>query len=278
MPTQLTPEQSRPIEEGIAKAKQSLLSIQKGMQSLPEIDMTKAPPLGLDTTNITNALAGNIAQGTGTINQVTQATQNPPKQETSSKGFLQSAMGALSQNKPEPLDSTALYNQTLAQFGQSPESFAQIQNYLGQMTNVQNEIAKLEDQKALAMGNAELEGQGYLESRVQGRLAIIERQYNSRIAAKSTVAGMIAQQYSMAMGAYQQAAAMSKDIVQMATYDQQQKVEDYRWTFDTYKDLFTMMSTEENNEWQKSFDTAKFEYQQKQDKITNQLKDRKSVV
>jgi hypothetical protein len=274
MPNTLTPEQSASqstMLSQLASAKSQLLSIQKGMQTLPEIDMSKAPALGLDTTNITNALAGNIAQGTGTINQVTQATQNPPKQETSSKGFLQSAMGALSQNKPEPLDSMALYNQTLAQFGQSPESFAQIQNYLGQMTNVQNEIAKLEDQKALALGNAELEGQGYLESRVQGRLAIIERQYNSRIAAKSTVAGMIAQQYSMAMGTYQQAASMTKDIVDMATYDQKQKVDDFKWTFETYSDLFDKMETSEYRQWEKGQKEAEFEYTKKRDEVSNQL-------
>jgi hypothetical protein len=274
MPNTLTPEQSASqstMLSQLASAKQQLLSIQKGMQSLPEIDMSKAPPLGLDTTNITNALAGNIAQGTGTINQVTQATQKPQTQ-TTSQGFLQSLASNLpGAKKPEPLDSTALYNQTLAQFGQSPESFAQIQNYLGQMTNVQNEIAKLEDQKALALGNAELEGQGYLESRVQGRLAIIERQYNSRIAAKSTVAGMIAQQYSMAMGAYQQAAAMSKDIVDMATYDQKQKVDDFKWTFDTYKDLFTMMDNSEYRQWQKGQTEAEFEYTKAQDKIRNQI-------
>src|SRR3990167_5682728 len=140
------------------------------------------------------------------------------------------------------------------------------------MTNFQQQQATLEAEKNSRVLGAEQQYAGRLSSLLRGEQGLIERQYNSKIAA---VAG---QQYQLERGMFQDALQMTDKIVELATFDQKQKLADLDWAKDTYSDLFNMMDKEETEQWDRMYKTEEQEYsrqyQTERDKVDDYFRQR----
>ena len=141
----------------------------------------------------------------------------------------------------------------LATLGYTPESLAKKQNLEGQLLDYQRQIGELESQKQQALMQSELSMQGRGTAALLGEKGIIERGYNSRIAAKSAEAGIVQMQYNMEQGNREEAMKMADTVMKYKMYEYEQKVADLEWTFSTYTDLFQIMSKQENDKWDKQY-------------------------
>src|SRR3990167_95501 len=81
---------------------------------------------------------------------------------------------------------------------------------------------------------------------------------------------------------FQDAMQMTDKIVDLATFDQKQKLADLDWVKDTYVDLFNMMDKEENEQWDRTYGLAKDELdtrrQEERDKIEDAFKNRQLAI
>lgn len=222
------------------------------------------PALGVDTS-ITSSIAGALEQAKATALQIQESIKNLQTQQPTEKQSLIDKYLKGAEKKPEPLDTAAAYNQALTQFGYTPEAFQAQQGMIGQLTQLQTELQSLEEQKQAQLMGAEQRLMGRPGGIIRGEQAFIERQWNSRIAAKSGQANVVYQQYQLSKGLLEDATKMADKIVSLMTYDQEQKVRDYEYTQQTYKDLFNMMSAEENEQWDRGYKEAQNEWNQAMD-------------
>jgi len=95
-------------------------------------------------------------------------------------------------------------------------------------------------------------------------------------------AAVVGQQYQLERGMFQDAMQMTDKIVDLATFDQKQKLADLDWVKDTYVDLFNMMDKEENEQWDRTYGLAKDELdtrrQEERDKIEDAFKNRQLAI
>lgn len=286
-PTPITAPKYMPVPAGETKIPITAPTEMPATLSIPktptiEIDMSKAPALGVDTTDITTGIAGTLAQMQATIGQITEAMKGikptTPTEAETPKGAIATLAGLLGQRQAEraAMPSAAeQYEQTRQQifqmYGMTPEVFQQQQAMIGQLTQYQKEIADLEAAKETRLLGAEQQYQGRLTDLLRGEQGLIERQYNSKIAAKSAQAAVVLYQYQLQQGQITQAMGMVDSIVKLQIYDQEQKLKDFDWAYNTYKDVITMWSDEEQKEWNKQYQTAQFEWEKAMDLERNKL-------
>src|SRR3990167_1248645 len=260
------------------------LSIPKNSVST-QIDLSKAPATTPDTSGISAMIGGFLNQFQGQNQQITDAMkgtqQNLPKTSALANIFsgLQKQREDLRASQSSQQE---LYTQTLSQFGFTPERFAKQQELIGQMTIFQQQQATIEAEKNSRILGAEQQYAGRLSSLLRGEQGLIERQYNSKIAAVAGQAAVVGQQYQLERGMFQDAMQMTDKIVDLATFDQKQKLADLDWVKDTYVDLFNMMDKEENEQWDRTYGLAKDELdtrrQEERDKIEDAFKNRQLAI
>ena len=269
-----------PIEEGIAKAKTTIAKISTGLKSLQDIDSSKAPPLKADVGGLSAQISGfgtafsadqtNIQ--TAFEQRRTEIAKGLPESQT--KGIA-SFLGGILKEKQDIIakqpSSIELHKSILAEFGFSPASFQKQNALIGQLVDFQKQMADLEAVKQTRLLNAEQQFQGYLTLALRGEQSLIERRYNSEIAAKGAQASVIALQFQLERQLFQDAVQMTNQLVQLATFDQQQKLSDLDFVRDTYLDIFNLMDKAEQREWERSYDLTKIELdtakQEKRDKL-----------
>lgn len=195
------------------------------------------------------------------------ATTPLPKEKSVTQTLLEKILGkteerqAVATAAPTAED---IVNTTLAQYGITPQTYQEIQGLVGQMASYSNQIVDLENKKQAALDNIEgrpgisLEFMGQEQSR-------ITRQYNREIATKSAQAGVVAQTIELKQGLIQDAQKTASLIIDAATYDQKQKLADMDWAIDTYKDLYDVMSQEEQRQWDNAYKISQDEYTKAKD-------------
>jgi len=240
-----------------------------------EIDMGLAPPITPDTTPTTAGIAGLIKEFEGIQAGLTEVSKGLGEVEKDKETGLFTQMFQNLQEKigqrPKPVSTEEKFKQeqkeAFTRFGLTPQAFAEQQNLIGQLSAFNKEVADLEAQRDMRKLQTEGQFGGRLTLALKGEQALIDRQYNSRIAAKAAQAGVVAQQLQLQRGLIQDANAMALQITNLAIHDEEQKVRDFEWTFDTYQDLFQIMDSKEREEWDRSFALAQQERDEEKDKI-----------
>lgn len=276
-------------ETGLSEVKQSLKSIQeqvptitadvKALKSTSDIDITPAPPVDIDTGDAVATGNGLSAQFTAQLEDSQKAYEKLLKEqeerakvaETKQQTYLDKLTGLVKKREDTPaIDTEDIYKKALEEYGLTPEKMQEVQGLIGQSTSYLNQIADLENRKQASL------------DRIEGRPGIglefmnreqqeISRKYNREISLKSAQAGIINQQIQLQRGLFDDARATAGQIVNAATYDQQQKVADMDWAIDTYADLFNIMDTEEKEAWNTAYTIQKEELDRQQTDMTNKL-------
>lgn len=151
------------------------------------------------------------------------------------------------------------YQEALSTFGFTPESMQKQQQLQGQLVEYQRQIQEMEAQKQQALIGLEMGRGGALTSIVRGEQALLERQYNGRIANIAAQGSLVTMQYEMERGLMEDAMKMANIYMEYAMFEYTQKLDDLNWIRDIYKD----MSDEDYRTWQKSFQEAEFEWSKK---------------
>ena len=268
--------QKRAREQFLASANKSATEAEKTIQTteieLPvspisaEIDMGQAPPLVPDTTPTLASIAGILEETQAGLTQVSEALKavEPPKEEepTGFQKLYQSLQEKVLQ-RPAPVPAEEQFKQAqttaLAQLGLTSADVANMQNIRGQLTAFNKEIADLEAQRDFKKIDVERRGGSFTTGILRGELSLIDRQFNSRIAAKAAQALVVAQQLTGLREDVQLSNQIATQITNLAIHDQEQKVRDFEWTFDTYQDLFQIMDRRETEEWNRSYQLAQDE-------------------
>lgn len=254
--------------------------------SIAEIKVGESPAMNLDTSSLTSSIAGTLSKIQGTVDQITAAVKGLQSNKSSTQTANQTANKTTTQTnqgtdnsalksqllsmmtsedeKPAEFSASQSYTDILASLGYDQESLSKIAEYKGKLESLNNQVSSLEEQKAIDLGNTELKYQGYLTDAYLGEAAVKERQWNSRISAVSAKASMVLQEYNLEKGALEEARSAAKQAVEYMTWDYQQKVQDYKDAKETYKDLYKLMTEEEQNEWDKQYKTAQLDLDQQQ--------------
>lgn len=175
----------------------------------------------------------------------------------------------ISEDKP----TLETYQEILEGFGYTPEVMQKQQELQGQMIEYRRQMQELEAEKKQKLGLAEQQYMGRLTATLRGEQAMIERQYNSRIAAKGAEASLITAQYELSRGLQQDAIRMADTAMQYKMFEYDQKLADLKWMKDIYKE----MSAEEDRIWQKEYamwkDERDFRFREEQQEINNWFKE-----
>jgi hypothetical protein len=119
-----------------------------------------------------------------------------------------------------------LYEQTLAKYGITTETFNQINSYTSQLTTYNKELADLDAEKKKAIADAE---KATVSTGVISRnTAQIEKDYNSRISTKAAQAGVVATSLEALRGNIATASQLAGNVVDAATYDYKVKLDGMR--------------------------------------------------
>ena len=264
----------------VAAAGTTPLEIQEAKTSGIPTDLTQAPATPVDTTAAAN-IAGILANTQAGIDEVNQQIaelqaqqQEAPPAEQPQNAFQQTMSQLASaitgrqearQQAPTALEQQRqIQQQVFSQFGLTPESLAGQQTLIGELTALSKQQADLEAQKSAMLLGAEQRLQGFTKGVLRGEQGLIERQFNSRIAAKAAQAAVVGQQLQLQRGLIQDAQQMTNQILQLSLHDEQQKINDFEWAFDTYQDLFGIMDSRERAEWDREFRESEADLGRKQ--------------
>jgi len=260
------------IQTGIKAAQEQAKTIQAGISALAEIDTAGAPPIDTvagDIGAVGNGLVAQDTQMQELIKTLTkQAEEAAKRAETAQKGILATITKRAEVRKAAPSIEEATRT-ALAEYGLTPESVQKVQGWMGQLTTYNQQMSDLEAQKNAALGREE--GRMGLEGVVRGRMAIIEKQYNSRISAKAAQAGVVSQQIQMERGIWDQARITSNQIIQAVQYDRAQELADLSWAKETYQDLYQMATAEERTAWDRSYDLVQRQYNEEKEEWERKL-------
>jgi len=264
----MTPEELEEFNAGAKKSQTDAnkVTVAAGAGSLAEINTDVAPAINTGADNVAatnagvaNSFAGDTAGMEKLIEQLAKQSEEAAKRAADAqKKWLKTAEDreAVRAGQKSTQD---IYTEALAQYGYTPESLEQVKSWQGQLTTYNQQLADLEAQKNQALFNKEQQMQGYPGEILRGEQALIHKQYNLDISAKAAQAGVVAQQIQMERGLWSDARQTANQIVQLATYDQQQKLADLDWARDTYKDIYDMSSKEEQQAWDRAYTLAKDE-------------------
>jgi hypothetical protein len=256
------------IGSELERIKGEALKIQEQISPTPigesmEDDVPPALDTGADDVQAT--LGGVLDSWEKSQRDYDSTIEKMLEQQRESTKQKQSLMDKMTKvERPEAPDMAKITEDTLAKYGLTPEKVQQIDTWMGEVKVYQQQMADLEAQKQAAMGTVEQTGMP--QDWVLGRQALTERQYNSRIAAKSAQADIVAQQIQLQRGLFDDARATSSQIVNAITYDYQQRVADFEWQRETYMDLYNMMDQDEQLNWNRAYELAQTELQRETQK------------
>lgn len=231
-----------------------------------EIKTDGAPPLPTGAGDVVAAGNGATTAWQKTIDDLQKAYDDLRTQQTQqseeTKAAKKSWLGLIKKGeevRAERKSAVELRQEALTQayseMGVTPEQVQKIGGLIGQVTTYNQQIADIETRKQIALDKTETLGMsaGYIAGE-QNRLS---KQYNSEISAKALQAGVKVQELQMIQGAYDDAKATAAQIVNLATYDQQQEVADIEWSLNAYQDLYNLLSGEEQTQWNRQYTMAK---------------------
>jgi hypothetical protein len=219
-------------------------------------------------TGITSQL-GEMTKSLATIQSAQPTTPAKPEKT----GILDTLQGMVTQRQEtaaaQPTQEE-MTNKVYAQYGVSPESYTEIQGLVGQLTSYNQQIVDLDAKKTNAINIAG--EQAIDKGMLLGQQAKIEKDYNAQIAAKSAQAGVVAQTIQLKQGLIQDARTTAGLIIDAMTYDAKQKVADMDWAINTYKDVYDIMSEEEQQQWDNAYKLAELDYDANKTEL-NQIMD-----
>jgi hypothetical protein len=257
--------------QGTAEQNTQLLGILNKPVSPPtsggtvEMNTSGSPAITPNSGAITASGAGASTAGTATIADLESrlnalSTQQP---STETQEVKKSWMDLITkrnetvenQKSAQELRSEAL-TQVYSEMGVTPEQIQKIGGLIGEVTEYNKQVADLEAKKQTAIDTIEERTGGTIDY-ANAEISKISKIYNSEIAAKAAQAGVKVQELQMIQGAYDDAKQTASQIVELATYDQQQAVADIEWSLGAYQDLYTTLTTEEQTAWDRQYTTAK---------------------
>ncbi|RLC37603.1 hypothetical protein DRH27_03675 [Candidatus Falkowbacteria bacterium] len=232
-----------------------------------DIDTTQAPPIDSGAGDV--LAAGEGAKGAAKAalqdyekrikeleeemeKRQKEAQKQMKKQQNLIDKLLKRGEEAREERKPREKLLKEAKTAALEEMGLKPEDIRQIGGLIDEITEYQRQIANLEAQKQAAIDlNRQRPGRGM--GMLTAEEAIIEKQYNSRIAAKAAQAGVASQKLQLLQGAYQDARNTARTIVEAALYDQRQELEDIEWSLSVHSDLYNLASKEEQQAWTREY-------------------------
>jgi hypothetical protein len=253
------------ITDASGKVLQSPISPPSGTQGIREFTTDGSPALNTNAGNISASIAGATTQGQSTIDSLQKkldelAKQQPTPEVQQEKKSIMDLISKRETTVANQKSTTELRQEALTQaykeMGVTPEQISTIGSLIGEVTEYNKQIADLEGKKETAI--TAVEGRPGIDVTNMGaETNRISKAYNSEISAKSLQAGVKVQELQMIQGAYDNAKSTAKDIVELATYDQQQEVADIEWALGAHQDLYNLMTTEEKTQWDKQYTIAK---------------------
>jgi hypothetical protein len=161
----------------------------------------------------------------------------------------------------EQRPNTQSYSDFLKAAGYDQESIDKKNELQAQITDYKKQMADLETEKATTLANREAAAQGGATSSWVGESAMIERGYNSKIAALGGYAAWAQMEYNFLKGNLEDAQKMADAYMKYTTWDYEQNVKD----LDYIKDVYKEMNDEEYRVWTKEHTLA-------QDELNNKVK------
>jgi len=236
-------------------------------------DFGQAPAFPVDTGQTLaggNALANTTITDADSVQQRTdQIIAQQQQQPSAAKGFVQNALNTLSQR--QQLEKPASYLDTLAQFGYTPESMSKQRELANTVLEYNKQIADIEARKERALIDTDRQYAGLSSALLRGEKAALQRQYNSEIAAKAAQGGLIQQQLQIERGFMQDAVNMTKQVVDNATWQYDDKVAQLDYARDTYTDIYNVLSGEEQTQWDRAYTLATGERDEKKSTLTEKI-------
>ena len=237
-----------------------------------EIKTDGAPPISTPAVgNIVASGTGQTATGQSTLDEVAEAKkraeeaqkeieklQKEKKEaEKSWLNWIKKGEETRAEQKSSVELEEEMFEKVLKQKGLTLEQFQRIGGLIGEISAYNQQIADLEARKQTKLDTAETLGMsaGY----IAGEQNRITKQMNSEISAKGVMAGVKVQELQMLQGAYSDAKATASQLVELATYDQQQRLADIEWSMNAYKDVYNLLSQEEQTAWDRQYEMAKDE-------------------
>jgi len=232
-----------------------------------DIDTTQAPPIDSGAGDV--LAAGEGAKGAAKTalqdyekrikeleeeaeRRQKEAQEQMKKQQSLIDKLLKREKEAREEQKPREELLKEAKTAALEEMGLKPEDIRQIGGLVDEITEYQRQIANLEAQKQAAI-DLNRQRPGRTMRMLTAEEAIIEKQYNSRIAAKAAQAGVASQKLQLLQGAYQDARNTARTIVEAALYDQRQELEDIEWSLSVHSDLYNLASKEEQQAWTREY-------------------------
>lgn len=259
-----------------------------GAKTTQTINTNGAPPISTNVSDVSAKNAATLAQLEAIKQQALKIQEQiptatgysnptPPKTtttDTGSKGVLQTILDKIAGRETavaaQPTETETL-NTTLAQYGITPENWKANQNEInglqGQLQNYNQQIVDLQSQERDALNVSE--DKQMPMGLITGEQASIERRYNAKIATVSAQATLVNQQIAIKTNQMPNAVEMTKMFVDAATYDAKQKVEDMDWALTTYKDVYDILSKQEQQDWDNQFNLLKENLATQKDDLTN---------
>jgi len=166
-------------------------------------------------------------------------------------------------------DTQALYEQTLSGYGWTPEQFQEQKDLIGKISEYNTKIAQIDalTQQKLSAAEQETVSLRYM----QGRQALITRQAAVEKSGLAAQAGVLQMEYDMLRGNFTDAQGMADRVVNAATQEYQQNIQDFDAFSNLYQDYISSLSESDqqiiNVAYQANVDALKT----KKDDLTQKL-------
>jgi len=243
-----------------------------------EIKTDGAPPISTSTVgSVVASGTGASATGQSTLDQLQKtidalATQKPSAEtETVKKSWLD-AITKRQEATAEQKSATELREEAIQQaykeMGITPEQIQRIGGLMGEISAYNQQLADIETRKQAALDAVE-DRPGMDLAFQGGEMNRISKAYNRELSAKALAAGVKVQEMQMLQGAYSDAKATASQLVELATYDQQQRLADIEWSINAYQDVYNLLSQEEQTVWDRQYTTAQDELGRARAEATN---------
>src|SRR3990167_872627 len=139
-----------------------------------------------------------------------------------------------------------LFGETLAGFGVTPELINEQIGIARQIGQISQEMALIEEQKQITLPN-EGARPGVQLGFIEGRLAKVEKQFNSRINAKAAQAGALQAQLEAQRGNLEQARSLAAQVVSAAVADQQADFDEINTLFTLNQNIISRLDEQTRN-------------------------------
>ena len=190
-------------------------------------------------------------------------------------GFLGGKQDELAQAKsseiPTLKDAT---NEFLLSLGYTPEVMATMADKNTQLASLNEQIAAVEEERGLAIANAEGRTGGTIAG-FGAEASRINRLYSVRQSGLGAKASALSAEIATMQGAQEKAFEAAKDYVTLATQQQRQNVQDIQWAMQFYSTTLLAMDKAErdtfNDAFNQNMQVLTFEETKAQNEINNRI-------